>query len=65
MTANGADMSLDGNADDANLRRRQHNETVAYRAADRARVKEDLRGLKTKASELTKAKAQLSKKKIL
>ena len=62
MTANGADMSLDGNADDANLRRREHNENVANRAADRARVKKELRVLKSKASELTKAKAQLSKK---
>lgn len=62
MTANGADMSLDGNADDANLRRREHNENVANRAADRARVKKELRVLKSNANQLTKAKAQLSKK---
>jgi hypothetical protein len=62
MTANGADMSLNGNADDANLRRREHNENVANRAADRARVKKELRGLKSEANQSTKAKAQLSKK---
>ena len=62
MTANGADMSLNGNADDANLRRREHNENVTNRAADRARVKKELRLLKGEANRLTKAKAQLSKK---